>query len=402
MESHNTRAKLSSEILHLRYGVDPSSIRVVFAPYRVCPLGAHIDHQLGSVTAMAIDQGVTLAYARAPGREVRLSSLNFPNDVRFDLDAIDPVQPGDWGNYIRGAAFALAQAGHTLNCGLIGLVSGRQWSEGGLSSSAAVGIAYLMALEDVNELEVTPWENIRLDQAIENTYLGLHNGILDQSAVVLSHKNELTIINCANATHELVVPMTEMPPWKIIIAFSGYQKALTGTAYNRRVAECAEAARILLQAAGRETEKPLLGNVRDSEYAEHQDKLPAPLARRAAHFFTEVQRVRHGVEAWKKGDLQKFGRLMTASGESSILNYECGTGPLIDLYHVLGQCEAVYGARFSGAGFRGCCIGLVVPEEAEQASKEIHHAYALCQPELAANASVVVCDSDDGARLLRP
>src|SRR5207302_10114803 len=123
-----------------------------------------------------------------------------------------------------------------------------------------------------------------------------------------------------------------------IIAFSGIQQALVGTDYNRRVAECREAARILLKAAGREAEKPLLGNVSNSEYAQHRDKLSGPPARRAPHFFSEVQRVQHSLEAWKQGDLRKFGHLITASGGSSIVNYECGSGPLIDLYHILGQC----------------------------------------------------------------
>src|SRR5512140_2413360 len=90
-----------------RYSVPPERVRVVRAPYRICPLGAHIDHQLGLVTAMTIDQAVLLAFAPSRSREVCLSSLTFPGTVRFSLDAIPPSLPGDWGNYARGAAFAL-------------------------------------------------------------------------------------------------------------------------------------------------------------------------------------------------------------------------------------------------------------------------------------------------------
>jgi galacturonokinase len=113
-----------------------------------------------------------------------------------------------------------------------------------------------------------------------------------------------------------------------------------------------------------------------------------------------VERVTRGVEAWRHGDLQEFGRLMTASGESSIRNYECGSEPLIDLYRILIQCEGVYGARFSGAGFRGCCVALVAREAAPHVAAEVACAYANRQPRLAANASVAICSSGDGARFM--
>lgn len=110
--------------------------------------------------------------------------------------------------------------------------------------------------------------------------------------------------------------------------------------------------------------------------------------------------MKRGVTAWKQGNLEEFGRLMTASGESSIRNYECGAPPLIDLYHILIETEGVYGARFSGGGFRGCCVALVDPEIALQAAAEVREAYAARHPDLAENAPVLVCHTDDGARIL--
>ena len=382
-----------------RYGLATTAVRLVFAPYRICPLGAHIDHQLGPVTAMAIDRGVLLAYAPAADREVRLSSLEYPGEIRFPLDRPGSPQPGDWGNYARGAALALAQAGHRLERGVCGVLTG-PWSEGGLSSSAAAGVACLLALEDCSGLSVTADENILLDQAIENDYLGLRNGILDQSGILLSRKDHLTLMDCATGRHRLIPPGPTTRPWTLLLAFSGLQRALVRTDYNRRVAECAEAARILLSAAGRPEEAPRLACVSEREYAAHRELLPKPLDRRAAHFFGEAARVRAGVEAWQRGDLRGFGRLMTASGESSVRNYECGCPPLTDLYGILARCPGVYGARFSGAGFRGCCIGLADETMAAEASQEIARAYAELQPDLAPRAAVVCVHSDDGARFL--
>jgi galacturonokinase len=347
---------------------------------------------------MALDRGVLLAYAPSASHEVRLSSLEFPGEVQFNLDDVPDMRNDDWGNYARGAVQALQQD-HLLQTGLVGVTSGGS-SEGGLSSSAAIGVAYLLALEDVNGLKVSDTENIALDQFIENNYLGLRNGILDQSAILLSRRDHLTLIDCATARHELIPRADSMPDFIIVIAFSGLQQALVGTDYNRRVAECAEAATILLAAVGRKTEPPLLGNVSAEEYATHKHLLSGAPARRAAHFFSEVERVERGVAAWREGDIEEFGRLMTASGESSILNYECGSPPLIALYHILIETDGVYGARFSGAGFRGCCVALVKADSASRAADAVRASYTRRRPDLAQNARVLLCHSADGARIL--
>jgi galacturonokinase len=381
-----------------RFGVAPRCVRVVRSPYRVCPLGAHIDHQLGPVTGMAIDRGVLLAYAPSPDREVRIESLDFPGSLRFSLDDVSGPRPDDWGNFPRGAARAL-RSRHQLARGIVGVTAGRLHG-GGVSSSAAVGVAYLLAFEDANGLHVSAEENIELDRQIENDYLGLSNGILDQAAVLLSRRGHLTRIDCRTSAHELIPAAPAMPPFQILLAFSGLRKALVGTDYNRRVAECAEAARTLLEAAGRGDRRPVLGNVSAAEYDAHRHLLRGAPARRAAHFFAEVERVGQGVASWREGDLARFGALMTASGESSIRNYECGSPPLIDLYQILVGIEGVYGARFSGAGFRGCCVALVDPRAVEQARDQVGSAYARRHPDLAGHAPTVVCDTDDGASIL--
>jgi galacturonokinase len=381
-----------------RSGAAAERVRVVRSPYRICPLGAHIDHQLGPVTAMAIDQNVLLAYVPSDSPVVRLDSLDFPGTVEFTLDDVPGKCADDWGNFPRGAARAL-QDRYRLRRGIVGLTSGTLHG-GGVSSSAAVGVAFLLAFEEANDLRVSPEENIALDQAIENGYLGLRNGILDQSAILLARRGQLTRIDCATGQYENIPRSAALPPFKILLAFSGLRKALVGTDYNRRVEECADAARTLLSALGRGDRPAVLGAVRPEEYETNKHLLQGAPARRAAHFFSEVDRVGRGIAAWQAGDLAAFGHLMTASGASSIHNYECGSPPLIDLYHILVGTEGIYGARFSGAGFRGCCVALVRPEFAEQAAERVREAYCRCHPELASDASVILCDSADCAVLI--
>ena len=200
-----------------------------------------------------------------------------------------------------------------------------------------------------------------LDQAIENGYLGLRNGILDQSAILYSHRDHLTSIDCTTGQHSLI-PKPESLSFSILIAFSGIQTALVSTGYNSRVEECAEAAATLLHACQRPDVPQVLGNVSPEEYAMHRRLLEGAPAKRAEHFFTESERVWKGEEAWRSGELARFGELMTESGRSSIENYECGSEPLIDLYEILIRTPGVYGARFSGGGFRGCCVALLEEE----------------------------------------
>ena len=262
------------------------------------------------------------------------------------------------------------QQDYTLRHGLVGVTAGRV-AEGGLSSSAAVGVAYLRALQQVNQLQVTPEENIKLVQRIENEYLGLKIGILDQSAILLSRRDSLTLINCADITHQLVETRAHDAAVRHPDCLLRTSPSAVGTNYNRRVAECAEAASRLLRAAGRPDTPVRLGHVTPQEYERFGERLSGAPARRAAHFFTEGDRVRLGVEAWRRGDLLAFGRLVTRSGASSIDNYECGVPPLIDLYHMLIETAGVYGARFSGAGFRGCCLALVDPERSQEIADSV-------------------------------
>ena len=391
--------KLRSELTS-RYGADPDSIQVVRSPYRICPIGAHIDHQLGPVTAMAIDRAVYLTFAPSGSGDVKLASDLFEGEIQFSLDDVPPKDDTSWGNYACGAVEALTASGHDLNQGIVGYTTG-QINEGGLSSSAAVGVAYLMAFEAVNNVSVTPDENIELDRLIENEYLGLRNGILDQSAIILSRHRHLTVLDCKTVSHELVPQPESMPPYTILVAYSGVKDALVSTGYNTRVDECREAAESLLQAIGRADDAPLLGNITPEEYQEHKGNLNGDPAKRAEHFFTESARVEQGVDAWKAGDLLRFGDLISESGRSSIENYESGSEPLIDLYNILIETDGVLGTRFSGGGFRGCSIALAEPDKAESAAEQVALEYTKKQPERAAQSDgVLICHPADGASII--
>ncbi|KAK3259912.1 hypothetical protein CYMTET_31112 [Cymbomonas tetramitiformis] len=243
---------------------------------------------------------------------------------------------------------------------------------------------------------------------IENGYMGLKNGILDQSAILLSRTAHLTFINCKDTSHHLVrLPAgRRVPACRILLAFSGLRKSIIATGYNTRVDECRAAAATMLRMLGRPAETPLLGNVTLEEYDSLKERLEVELdpvlLRRSRHFFEESRRVHEGREAWAAGDLSRFGALMSSSGMSSIVNYECGCDPLIQLREILLNSPrgGVLGARFSGAGFRGCCVALVLADEAFNVAEHVKREYSKIQPELSREAPVLILDTGDGARVL--
>ncbi|KAL4587278.1 hypothetical protein LXL04_000146 [Taraxacum kok-saghyz] len=177
-------------------------VRFVVFPYRICPLGAHIDHQGGIVSAMTIDKGIILGFVTSADSQVLLRSGQFGGEVRFRVDQIqlpkaESKEECQWESYAKGALYALQRGGNNLKQGITGFICGTKGLDSsGLSSSAAMGVAYLLALESANNLSISPAENIEYDRLIENKYLSLKNDILDQSAILLSRYECLTCMDC--------------------------------------------------------------------------------------------------------------------------------------------------------------------------------------------------------------
>jgi galactokinase len=380
--------------------VDASAIQIVRAPLRICPLGAHIDHQLGVVTGMTIDRSVLLAFVPTDDGSVHLESLNFSNPSRFGLAGVPAYEKGDWANYARGAVLAL-QAKHHLSRGMVGVISGTM-PIGGLSSSAAVTIAYLLALEAINGLAVDAYENVEHCRFTENRYIGLNNGILDQSVILHSAHRHLTRIDCESVTVDRIPTRLQEEELKtrfgILVVYSGVTHALVGTDYNSRVAQCREAAMALLQHGGQVVpENVRLRHAAPELFDQYGEQLDAPLMRRARHYYGEMARVQEGEAAWQEGDLESLGRLVNASGESSIKWYECGSPQLITLYEILRETPGVYGTRFSGAGFRGNCIALIDPAQGEAIAEAVHRRYPTAHTDVAPSYSIHFCYPDGNA-----
>lgn len=376
------------------YGKDADGVS--FSPYRICPIGAHSDHNLGKITGLAIDKGIHIAFRPKQNGVIEMTSLQFPKRAQWHIKEVG-AKTGDWADYLRGATWALSK-GHTLSVGLCGVIEG-SLPIGGLSSSAAVILAFLDALCKVNRIELSPQELINVAFDAEKNYVGVNLGMLDQSCEVLSRKDHLLYLDCRDNSYELIPTPTNMKPYKIAVFFSGLEHSLAGSKYNMRVDELRAGVYALQALAGVEYGKFYEANARDVSfqiYQEYKHKLPTTWMRRCEHWYTEFQRVEAGAEAWRRGDIEEYGRLSFESGWSSIHNWESGAPEQIKLYEIMRETSGIYGGRFSGAGFKGCCMALIDPSKAEIIAEEVERKYLVAFPEMREKYGFYLCESANG------
>ncbi|KAF9679800.1 hypothetical protein SADUNF_Sadunf06G0052800 [Salix dunnii] len=485
------------EIVSAMAGRGPEEVRVVVSPYRICPLGAHIDHQGGTVSAMTINKGILLGFIPSDDTEVirpRCKCLSkwayvvvgssshqvlralmragcgfltcttvdsihvcrvlqylilYVHKSRFN-DCYTSFRTVQWRSKVQ--IFALIQTYFA-------------YEKSKFNTSKLDGVDKLQQPKPIRkkgephatdspklqetDLSRPPQRTNHLEEdraskdtyvvlkvlivqasallllLIENEYLGLKNGILDQSAILLSSHGFLTHMNCKTKEHKLI-PSPKLndeqsdfqKSYKILLAFSGLKNALTNSpGYNLRVVECHEAARILLNASGNDKLEPRLCNGQYLDitiYFEFDSSLFYCIVTLITNlFFLTVDPEAYdthkpinlinisGLEAWASGNLKEFGKLISASGLSSIQNYECGCEPLKQLYEILLKAPGVYGTRFSGAGFRGCCLAFVDANLAEEAVTFVTEEYRKAQPKLAnqivTEKAALICEAGDCA-----
>ena len=388
---------------------------LAFCPYRVCPVGAHSDANLGKITGLAIDKGIHIAYSPKLNGVVELCSLQFGKRAQWHVRDIPRYKRNDWADYLRGATLKLAER-YPLTNGISGVIEG-SLPIGGLSSSAAVVLVYLKAICAVNNIHPEPLELIQMSVGAENDYVGVNSGKLDQSCEVFSKKDHLLYLDTKTDKYELIpfgsaasspslianhsslIANRSSLPFNIAIFFSGVERTLAGSKFNMRVDEARSAAYALQAYAGIEYGKfqdANLRNVPREVFEQYRNRLPENWAKRAEHWYTEYARVEAAAEAWRRGDIVEYGRLSTESGWSSIYNWETGSPELKTLYDIMCHTEGIYGGRFSGAGFKGCCMALIDPAYEDSIREQVTKEYLQVFPELTGRISFHICHSADG------
>lgn len=382
MVYHTTPDHQLVDLFTEKYG-STTDLQAIRVPYRICPLGAHSDHQGGTVLGMAIDRGVVFLWRPRNDATVRISSLDFPGEISFSLDDLPPAMGrGFWGDYAVGAAWSLCRKARVLSIGLEGVIGG-DLPVGGLSSSAAVSIAYGIAFRIANNIRKEAWDIVTSAVDSENGYVGVSCGLLDPATIFFAEMGNMVRIDCRDREVDIFPSGDKMLPYTLGIIFSGVERSLVRSDFNNRVSECIEAARRLGELVDRKDSVERLIDIMPCEHDRHKGLLPRALRLRAEHFFSEQARVHKGLRAWQDGDIRLFGSLVTESGSSSIVNYEAGCPEAICLWELLSEIPGVYGTRFSGGGFGGAVIALVDPEQAETVEEQIRNRYLDRYPDYA-------------------
>ncbi len=348
-----------------RFGAEPEV--VARAPGRVNLLGAHVDYSEGWVLPAAIDRAVWVAARRARGAETRLAALDLGDEGAFDIAGPAPPVTArgtapSWVDYPRGLAWTLLKRG--LELPAIEAVFGGDLPIGaGVSSSAAVEMAFLVAWEQVGGFELDGLERAKIGRQVENEYVGVQSGIMDQFASVHGREGHALLLDCRSLEHE---PIPIPDDLVFLVADTGVRRALaSGTGFNDRKSECIRAADLL------RPHLPALSTLRDlapDDLGRLKHVLEPPLDRRARHVVSECRRVLAGAETLRKGDLNALGDLMAQSHQSSRNDYDVSIEELDVLQEAAAGAEGCFGARLTGAGFGGCVTAIV----SEAAADHVH------------------------------
>lgn len=348
---------------------------VVVSPYRFNPLGAHIDHQGGAVLARTLNQYTILAFYPLETSRIVLhchSGDSADKAVAFDIGATDCDQ--NWARYAMASASTFTSLLPKVN-GFSGLVYGSLLGAG-LSSSASVVLAYLAALASANQLTLSKAEQIDMVRQVENDHMGLNNGLQDQMSIVFGQSHALSLLHMDSVSATYIDNPDNIEDVRWVLCYSGFDRELVSSGFNDRVRECREAASLL------DADATVLGDVSISNRTKQKiDALPVHLGRRAMHVYGEMDRVAKGAAAWADGDWSLFGDLMNQSCQSSIVNYECGSDPMVELRNIALKQADVYGSRFSGGGYGGCLIMLVKEAGVESVENEVLSAFLARYPE---------------------
>jgi galactokinase len=357
---------------------------VARAPGRVNLLGGHVDYNEGFVLPVTVDREVLVA-AR-PRNDGHVNWVAADLELEDSFDGSGPIAPSEvemWANYVRGVAEGLRQAGYSLR-GIDAMMTGDVPIGAGLSSSAAVEMAALVAFEAAGEFQVPREEAARIGQRAEHEFVGTRCGIMDQLASAYGREGHALLIDCRDLSVE-PVPLPE--GMAILVADTTVRRELASSEYNARRAQCEEAARTLGVAALRDATLEML----------EDETLTPVLEQRARHVVTEIARTKEGVQALRSGDVARFGQLMRECHNSLRDLYEVSSPELEVMVKALCAQPGCHGARLTGAGFGGCVVAVVDSAEAEALARAAADAYEMG---MGIRPPVYVCLPSRGAGLL--
>lgn len=366
---------------------------VVRAPGRVNLIGEHTDYNDGFVLPMAIEYAVWIALRPNTTRSLNLAFVDFNQQASFELDQF---HAGEFSpiEYVKGMARKLLDEGYTLT-GWDGVMSGNVPAGAGLSSSAAVEMAIGQAFQAVSGFEIAPKQLAQSGQWVENEWLKLKSGIMDQMISASGVEGHALLIDCRSLETQLAPLPTQSA---VVIMDTGTRRNLVDGKYNERFAQCAQAAQLLGVTKLRDVTLDTLET--------HTHLLDPLTYRRAHHVISENARTLQACDAMHANDAPLLGQLMNASHASLRDDFEVSGEALNRMVEIAQAQTECFGARMTGGGFAGCAVALVDRTYADAFAERVlhtyHETYFNHRPALPNDAvpQLYVCIPSQGAQVL--
>lgn len=381
-----------TEIFQQQFGYAPTNH--FFAPGRINLIGEHTDYNGGYVFPCAITIGTYAAVAKNGTKNMRLFSQNFPEQgiLSFSVEDGTYNKEHGWANYAKGVIKFLRETGRAIEEGLDIAIEGNIPNASGLSSSASLEILMGTILNSMFQLGVEKLDLIKTGKRVENEFIGVNSGIMDQFAVTMGEKDQALLLDTNTLEYEKVP--VELGDHVIVIMNTKKRRELADSKYNERRSECEQALAELQQVVQIKT----LADLDEAAFNEHSHVISSPiLVKRARHAVTENQRTLQAVADLKAGRLEQFGKLMNASHISLRDDYEVTGKELDTLVEAAWKQPGVLGARMTGAGFGGCAIAIVQKDQADAFIEAVGKEY---EASIGYPGEFLIAEVGDGAKEL--
>jgi len=368
----------------------------LLSPGRVNLLGEHVDYSDGPVLPAAIDRAVKLSFSPRDDSIVKIRAIDLDQEICFSLDALETKTDCagapllSWAKYPAGVADELQKYGLKLN-GLEAEFTSDIPIGAGLSSSAAVEVAFAVAWETLASWNLDRMTLAEICQKAENNYVGMQCGLMDQFACANGVKDHALYFKINERIWE-PVPLPE--DIAVVIANSKVPHSLTESAYNDRVHSTREAVRLLKPVLPKIT---ALVDVTPADFEMYKHLLPTEIAQRAEHVVYECDRMNQAIVALKSGDVKTFGQLMFATHASLRDLFEVSVPEIDLLVEIAKSLPGCFGARITGGGFGGCTVNLVAKEQSESFAKELKRQYDAQTPY---QTDIYISKASQGAHLV--
>ncbi|WP_018931679.1 galactokinase [Gracilibacillus lacisalsi] len=366
--------------------------RAFFAPGRINLIGEHTDYNGGHVFPAAISFGTYALAVPRQDRKVRLYSDNFPDKGIIDvsLDDLSYKKEDDWTNFPKGMMLYFQEEGFNIDKGFDVLFYGNIPNGAGLSSSASIELVTGVLLENLYRLDIDRIRMVQLGQKVENDYIGVNSGIMDQFAIGMGKADHAMLLDCDTLNYQYA-PI-KLENHDIIIINTNKRRELADSKYNERRSQC-EAALADLQ---KELSINSLGELTPEQFEESRSLISDETnQKRAKHAVYENARTIDALKKLNAGDLEEFGQLVNQSHVSLRDDYEVTGMELDTIAETAWQQKGVLGARMTGAGFGGCAIAIVEKTMVEAVKAAIGKAY---QEKVGYTPTFYVAAIGDGAK----